>query len=546
MSSSGSSGSEQRHGSGSSVCSSCGGSEYWSSASVSEEEESQSNASSSLSEEDDEASSSSLTSQEDDDEEAEEEDVDEVNADSDDSDEEDDYDDGSLAQLQSRGMKKKRSRSPPSVFPDIGKGKGKDAQRKIIKLKVKLPFRRTDSQGESQNSPRDDVDMDANVPIGQVAGKRPGGKGVKAVKKIFGESYGEDSQVKEEPNDSSRPSGSSAADKAAAAKAAKDEKLAAKKAAAEQKKLEKQAAREASRIEKQRLKDEAQAARMARKIELEAAAAAVAALPPRPPPVVPAKVPPTMAKIEPGTSFSHSSKPIPGPATSVTSAMPVRPVVPPITAQKPSTPAAPVPILASSAVAKAVVAPLLAGQIVQRGAAPSTSATSSPSATVAASSSSPAKSATQDQYAGLPPQLAAALAALPPNDPVPTTSTKTLQAALQSGKSAPMEVDPIPLMSGNIPVSVPIPPTGQPRPPPGPILGVDGKPFIGPEPIKPQLTYATIIHRALSNVARGRGTLGQVCDWVAGEWEWFRLNPEAGWQVRRAYRSLIKSKLTLL
>ncbi|KAJ9109712.1 hypothetical protein QFC19_001942 [Naganishia cerealis] len=63
-----------------------------------------------------------------------------------------------------------------------------------------------------------------------------------------------------------------------------------------------------------------------------------------------------------------------------------------------------------------------------------------------------------------------------------------------------------------------------------PLLGLDGQPFIGPEPIKPDLTYATIIYRALAGVDRGRGTLGQVCDWVANEWEWFRMNPESGWQ----------------
>lgn len=64
-----------------------------------------------------------------------------------------------------------------------------------------------------------------------------------------------------------------------------------------------------------------------------------------------------------------------------------------------------------------------------------------------------------------------------------------------------------------------------------PLLGIDNQPFIGPEPIKPDLTYATIIYRALANVDRGRGTLGQVCDWVANEWEWFKMNPESGWQV---------------
>ncbi|XAO26888.1 hypothetical protein I312_105729 [Cryptococcus bacillisporus CA1280] len=84
---------------------------------------------------------------------------------------------------------------------------------------------------------------------------------------------------------------------------------------------------------------------------------------------------------------------------------------------------------------------------------------------------------------------------------------------------------------GHIIVNVPIPPSGAgPRPPPGPILGLDGKPFIGPPPLKPTSTFATIIHKALSCLPRGRGTLGEVCNWVAGEWEWFRLNVDSGWQ----------------
>ncbi|WVQ73852.1 hypothetical protein IAR50_003433 [Cryptococcus sp. DSM 104548] len=84
---------------------------------------------------------------------------------------------------------------------------------------------------------------------------------------------------------------------------------------------------------------------------------------------------------------------------------------------------------------------------------------------------------------------------------------------------------------GHIIVNVPIPPSGAgPRPPPGPILGLDGKPFIGPPPLKPTATFATIIHKALSCLPRGRGTLGEVCNWVAGEWEWFRLNVDSGWQ----------------
>lgn len=88
-----------------------------------------------------------------------------------------------------------------------------------------------------------------------------------------------------------------------------------------------------------------------------------------------------------------------------------------------------------------------------------------------------------------------------------------------------------PTRPGHILCSVPIPPSGAgPRNPPSQILGLDGKQFIGPAPLKPTATFATIIHRALTNLPRGRGTLGEVCNWVAGEWEWFRLNPEAGWQ----------------
>ena len=84
---------------------------------------------------------------------------------------------------------------------------------------------------------------------------------------------------------------------------------------------------------------------------------------------------------------------------------------------------------------------------------------------------------------------------------------------------------------GHLTVDVPIPPSGSgPRPPPGPLIGLDGNLFIGPEPIKPNLTFASIIHRALTYLSKGRGTLGQVCNWVAGEWEWFRMNVDTGWQ----------------
>ncbi|ODN80770.1 hypothetical protein L202_02922 [Cryptococcus amylolentus CBS 6039] len=93
------------------------------------------------------------------------------------------------------------------------------------------------------------------------------------------------------------------------------------------------------------------------------------------------------------------------------------------------------------------------------------------------------------------------------------------------------ELNETPGRPGHIIVNVPIPPSGAgPRPPPGPILGLDGKPFIGPPPLKPTATFATIIYKALSCLPRGRGTLGEVCNWVAGEWEWFRLNVDSGWQ----------------
>ncbi len=84
---------------------------------------------------------------------------------------------------------------------------------------------------------------------------------------------------------------------------------------------------------------------------------------------------------------------------------------------------------------------------------------------------------------------------------------------------------------GHLVVDVPIPPSGAgPRPPPGPAIGLDGNPFIGPPAIKPTGTFASIIHKALVNLPRGRGTLGEVCNWVAGEWEWFRFNVDVGWQ----------------
>lgn len=126
--------------------------------------------------------------------------------------------------------------------------------------------------------------------------------------------------------------------------------------------------------------------------------------------------------------------------------------------------------------------------------------------------------------------------------PTPTTSPAPAGPSRQNSVGTPTPSEPpkpfyltelieTPGRPGHIVVNVPIPPSGAgPRPPPGPIIGLDGKPFIGPPPIKPTATFATIIHRALLYLPRGRGTLGEVCNWVAGEWEWFRLNIDAGWQ----------------
>lgn len=137
-----------------------------------------------------------------------------------------------------------------------------------------------------------------------------------------------------------------------------------------------------------------------------------------------------------------------------------------------------------------------------------------------------------------------------PNGSARPNGTPTSQAATQanlpaSQRSLPVvsvqggppmapfyctELKETPGRPGHVVVNVPIPPSGAgPRPPPGPMLGLDGKIFIGPSPLKPDLTFASIIHRALKYLPRGRGTLGEVCNWVAGEWEWFRMNVDSGW-----------------
>ncbi|OCF58130.1 hypothetical protein L486_04160 [Kwoniella mangroviensis CBS 10435] len=142
----------------------------------------------------------------------------------------------------------------------------------------------------------------------------------------------------------------------------------------------------------------------------------------------------------------------------------------------------------------------------------------------------------QHSYPGGPGQPhPSQIARPPPGYPMPPQNRSTPPTAPPSPQPLPpfycTELNETPGQPGHIIVNVPIPPSGAgPRPPPGPLLGLDGKPFIGPPPLKPTQTFATIIHRALQCLPRGRGTLGEVCNWVAGEWEWFRLNVDSGWQ----------------
>ncbi|EIW69055.1 hypothetical protein TREMEDRAFT_74012 [Tremella mesenterica DSM 1558] len=128
-----------------------------------------------------------------------------------------------------------------------------------------------------------------------------------------------------------------------------------------------------------------------------------------------------------------------------------------------------------------------------------------------------------------------------PRPPLPSdTSNPSLQRVNPRPVIPPPEIQRPFLMTslpetpgrpGHIIVNVPIPPSGSgPRPAPGPLYGLDGKYFIGPSPIKPPDTYAGIIYKALLHLPRGRGTLGEICNWIAGEWEWYRLNVDTEWQ----------------
>jgi hypothetical protein len=124
-----------------------------------------------------------------------------------------------------------------------------------------------------------------------------------------------------------------------------------------------------------------------------------------------------------------------------------------------------------------------------------------------------------------------------PARPAPNPTPAAAAAPSQTGTPEPTRPFFVPVLidtpgrPGHLIVNVPIPPSGSgPRPPPGPLYGCDGELWIGPPPLRPTATFATIIHRALTYLPRGRGTLGEVCNWVAGEWEFFRLSVDSGWQ----------------
>lgn len=136
-----------------------------------------------------------------------------------------------------------------------------------------------------------------------------------------------------------------------------------------------------------------------------------------------------------------------------------------------------------------------------------------------------------------PPTITHQAPATPRPAPIQAISAQATAASSPGGTPEPSkpfyltELIETPGRPGHIIVNVPIPPSGAgPRPPPGPLIGLDGEVFIGPPPIKPTATFAIIIYTALAHLPRGRGTLGEVCNWIAGEWEWFRLNVDTGWQ----------------
>ena len=184
------------------------------------------------------------------------------------------------------------------------------------------------------------------------------------------------------------------------------------------------------------------------------------------------------------------------------------------------------------------------------------------SAALAATNAFAAQTQPIPPVAALPPTLAAAIgppmqAPTPPAGPprptppppkprpVPSTHSSASSVPTRAPIPRPLNAGPpeiqrpflmtelreTPGRPGHIICNVPIPPSGSgPRPAPGPLYGLDGQFFIGPPPIKPQETYAAIIFKGLQHLPRGRGTLGEICNWIAGEWEWYRLNVDTEWQ----------------
>jgi hypothetical protein len=49
-------------------------------------------------------------------------------------------------------------------------------------------------------------------------------------------------------------------------------------------------------------------------------------------------------------------------------------------------------------------------------------------------------------------------------------------------------------------------------------------------PPKPQLTYAQLCYRAIKAMG-GKATLQDICGWMIDNYDWYRYNEGAGWEV---------------
>lgn len=133
------------------------------------------------------------------------------------------------------------------------------------------------------------------------------------------------------------------------------------------------------------------------------------------------------------------------------------------------------------------------------------------------------KSASPPPAFSLPPQPP-----VPPANPIASSSTapvyhQSLPAPVPIPSTyAPKPFVPsIPLpaahpLSDN-PLSVLLPPKGQ--------LNEEGY------PMKPPLTYTTLILLSLQAFVEHKATIPEMCEWIMGEFDWYRVNKESGWQV---------------